>query len=95
MKSLVNRDFNLNTLEYTITINKVKIQDIVLNKLKLKDKFTLKEIKTKWDKNVFDLGHWHPGDIFVEQSLNEFVGTSLTKTFISVGSKTVMQYKIK
>lgn len=95
MKSLVNWSHDSETCEFTYVVNKFKIQEIIFKKLQIKNEFTIREIQTQWDKNVFKLEHWYPGDVFVEQSLNELLSTSLTKTFISVGSRTVMQYKIK
>lgn len=96
IKDLISCKYNHKDRVYDITINSFMIQNIILNKLPLGTDFTLNEITKSWSKNVFKLGYHLPERKYIQKALDELVGTTLTKSYVSLkllhGSITESKY---
>lgn len=101
--SLVNYKYNKECGYYDVIVNKNAIQDIILKKLVLSNEFTMTDIKNAWNKmwhkhSSYIKNHWCPKSIYVQQALDDLIGISLEKTYVSTklrdGSITEPKYKL-
>ncbi len=99
--SLVNYNFDTKDKCYYITVNKFAIQDIVLRRLPLGNEFTLRDISNAWNKMWHKNGgyiknEWCPQRKYIQQALDDLVGTQLFKSYVSLkltdGSVTESKY---
>ena len=79
-----------------VTVNSYAINHIILERLRVGDEFTVRDVIDHWD-HRHAYGRYAPDSKYIEQSLDELLGTLLTKSICSVklkdGSRTEWTYK--